>query len=88
MMKNKQKTPLISFIIPVLNEEKDIAKTILPLKTLNWLKKEIIVADGGSTDKTVAIAQSLADKVYLRPAGQKNKSSRTPKSSVYSGSRR
>ncbi|HLC63819.1 MAG TPA: glycosyltransferase [Patescibacteria group bacterium] len=66
--------PLISFIIPVLNEEAVIAKTIEPLKSLVWLNKEIIVADGGSTDRTVAIAKSLADKVYVRPEGEKNKS--------------
>lgn len=68
------KQPLISFIIPVFNEEKHLAQTIVPLKSLTWLNKEIIVADGGSTDKTVAIAQELADKVYIRKRGEKNKS--------------
>lgn len=71
---NKISQPIISFIIPVLNEEKQLAKTIQPLKDLNWLEKEIIVADGGSTDRTIEIAKLLADKVYVRPEGQKNKS--------------
>jgi len=65
--------PLISFIIPVFNEEKNLAKTIEPLKKLNWLDKEIIVSDGGSSDQTVKIAQELADKVYARKPGEKNK---------------
>lgn len=64
--------PLISFIIPALNEQHDLAETIKPLKSLNWLAKEIIVADGGSTDKTVKIAKQYADKVFER--NNKNKS--------------
>lgn len=74
MTEIEKNRPLISFIIPVLNEEKNLAETIRPLKSLNWLNKEIIVADGGSTDQTVAIAKQLADKVYERLSGQKNKS--------------
>ncbi len=73
-MNQQEKKPLISFIIPVLNEEEDIAKTINPLKRLTWLDKEIIVADGGSTDKTVEVAKNLADKVYIRQPGEKNTS--------------
>lgn len=65
--------PLISFIIPALNEEKNLAPTIEQLKKLTWLDKEIIVADGGSTDQTVTIAQQLADKVYTRQPDEKNK---------------
>ncbi|MCX6785480.1 MAG: glycosyltransferase [Candidatus Komeilibacteria bacterium] len=66
--------PLISFIIPVFNEEKHLLETINPLNGLTWLDKEIIVADGGSTDNTMAIARQLADKVYVRASGEKNKS--------------
>ena len=65
---------MISFIIPVLNEEKNLAETIRPLKSLDWLSKEIIVADGGSTDQTVAIAKKWVDKVYERKPGERNKS--------------
>ncbi|MDP2586692.1 MAG: glycosyltransferase [Candidatus Komeilibacteria bacterium] len=65
--------PLISFIIPVFNEEKNLGPTLRQLKKLDWLDKEIIVADGGSTDNTVKIAQELADKVYVRQPGEKNK---------------
>lgn len=65
--------PLISFILPVLNEEQELPWTIAQIKTLNIVPKEIIVADGGSTDQTVTIAKALADKVYERN-GQRNKS--------------
>lgn len=44
----------ISVIIPALNEEANIGKCIESAKRLNPL--EIIVVDGGSTDRTVEIA--------------------------------
>jgi glycosyltransferase involved in cell wall biosynthesis len=63
-----------SIIIPTLNEEK-----LLPnlLKQLNnsLLKEsynfEIIISDGGSTDKTQEIAHSYADKVKVHTGKEK-----------------
>lgn len=57
-----------SVIIPALNEEK-----LLPelLKELSVFRKktnydfEIILSDGGSKDKTVKIANSLVDKIFI-----------------------
>lgn len=63
---------MISIIIPTLDEEKAIGDTLKYLKPLS-LPHEIIVADGGSGDRTVAIASELADKVVVlkgpRPLG-------------------
>lgn len=56
---------MISIIIPTLNEEKIIASTILALKSALTLPHEIIVTDGKSTDKTVAIAKQDADQVVV-----------------------
>jgi len=42
---------MISIIVPVLNEEKKVQKFLTHLTQLKG-KKEIIVVDGGSTDKT------------------------------------
>ena len=56
----------ISIIIPTLNEEKLISKILNQLndKNLRSLADyEIIVSDGGSRDRTVAISKSLADRV-------------------------
>jgi glycosyltransferase involved in cell wall biosynthesis len=55
---------MISIIIPTLNEEKIIEKT---LKSLREFKSdyEIIVSDGKSTDRTVEIAKKYADKVVI-----------------------
>jgi len=55
---------MISFIIPTLREESSLEKT------LNWLstytgENEIIISDGGSTDKTLEIARKYTDKIIV-----------------------
>jgi rSAM/selenodomain-associated transferase 2 len=51
---------MISIIIPTFNEAASIAETILKTKTaIGKGDMELIVADGGSSDETVSIAQSL-----------------------------
>lgn len=53
--------PKVSFIIPTLNEEKNLPRCLSSIKSQVYPhdKIEIIVADGGSTDKTVEIAKSF-----------------------------
>jgi glycosyltransferase involved in cell wall biosynthesis len=68
---------MISIIIPALNEEKTIEETLRQFEALS-LPHEIIVADGGSTDKTADISRKLADKVAVqqevpRPSIAKNR---------------
>ncbi len=55
----------LSVIIPALNEQDYILKTITALKTNRFYDKspEIIVIDTGSTDDTVIIAEPVADKL-------------------------
>ncbi len=53
---------MISFIIPTKNEEKVIEKILRCLSEYRG-KKEIIVSDGRSTDKTVSIAKGYATVV-------------------------
>ncbi len=53
----------VSIIIPVLNEAGCLARTLRYLSILEPPAKEIIVVDGGSTDETVAIAQSVTQSV-------------------------
>jgi glycosyltransferase involved in cell wall biosynthesis len=55
---------MISIIIPTLNEEKIIEKTLKSLREYNG-DYEIIVSDGKSTDKTVEIARKYTDKVIV-----------------------
>lgn len=56
---------MISIVIPTLNEERRIATTLGRLRETLHGDFEIIVSDGGSRDKTVAIARTLADKVVV-----------------------
>lgn len=51
---------MVSIIIPTLNEEKYIAAC---LQSLSDTVCEVIVVDGGSSDNTVAIAESFGVKV-------------------------
>lgn len=51
--------PVISIIIPVLNEEEAL-DTLLPylqIKAANFKQLEIIISDGGSSDNTISIAK-------------------------------
>lgn len=58
----------VSFIVPALNEEKCIEKTLKSIKAQKTkLKCELIVIDGMSEDRTVAIAKKYA-KVYSQKA--------------------
>ncbi len=53
--------PLLSIIIPTLEEEKVIGATLAALRFSQ--PHEIIVSDGGSRDRTAEIARPLADTV-------------------------
>lgn len=58
--------PLIDIVVPVLNEEKILQKSITTLdeymaKHLPY-RYQITIADNGSQDKTLAIAKNLAEK--------------------------
>ena len=59
---------MISVIIPTLNEESALEKSIIPARSCK--DAEIIVSDGGSLDGTLAMAQMLADKAISSPAGR------------------
>ena len=66
-----QNIPKISVIIPTLNEEKLIVKTLEQF-TLNIKQKynlEIIISDGGSTDKTLSLLTDNVDKVVNAEPG-------------------
>lgn len=56
--------PVISIIIPTLREEQFLERTLKNLKTLQ-LPHEIIITDGGSTDKTLEIARRYTDKIVV-----------------------
>ena len=57
--------PLVSIIIPARNEEKNIGKAIKSMLAQKYPRKEIIVMDNASTDKTAEIARSFNVKVIV-----------------------
>lgn len=54
--------PLVSIVVPVKNEEADISTCIQSCIDQTYQKKEIIVIDDGSIDKTGDILDSIKDK--------------------------
>lgn len=64
---------MLSVVMPALNEEEGIVQTIesIPVKELKKLgySVEIVVVDGGSKDKTVALAKKAGARVIESPRG-------------------
>lgn len=55
----------VSIIIPTWNEATCLGRTLSLLQSLSPPPQEIVLVDGGSTDRTVAIAQSYRDRLPL-----------------------
>lgn len=60
----------IAIILPVLNEEAQIVAGLSALQPLRQQACPLIVVDGGSRDRTVALAEPLADHVIVSPKGR------------------
>ncbi len=63
----RDEKPLISIIIPVLQEEKIIEHTlsIYREELLRQFRAELIVSDGGSLDRTVELAKKFTQKIVV-----------------------
>jgi glycosyltransferase involved in cell wall biosynthesis len=70
-MKGPAARPVISIVIPALNEEEGIGGTIraIPFDTLSKMgfETEIVVVDNGSTDGTADVARQQGAKVVYEP---------------------
>lgn len=69
-------SPLLSVAIITLNEEENLARTLLSVQFAASFRPEVVVVDSGSTDQTVAIARSFGARVFAEPwkgfSAQKN----------------
>lgn len=59
----------VSFIIPTLNAQKVLSKCLTSISKQNYPKSnyEILIIDGGSTDKTINIAKKFNSKILKNP---------------------
>lgn len=60
----------LSIIVPALDEASGIGACLAALAPLRERGAEVIVVDGGSGDRTAAIAAPLADRVIAAPRGR------------------
>lgn len=76
---------MLSIIIPTLNEEKYLPRLLSEIKKQTFKDYEIIVADAGSTDKTVKIAKSFGCKITKGglPAKGRNEGAKIAKGDIF-----
>ena len=68
MQESQKSNPSISIITPTYNSAKTLASCLDSIKNQDYKGDiEIIIADGGSTDSTLEIAQKYTDKIYPNP---------------------
>jgi rSAM/selenodomain-associated transferase 2 len=65
-----QAAPALSIVLPVLNEAPGIAAALQALAPLRNRGVEVIVADGGSEDRSSELAGPFADMVLRAPRGR------------------
>ena len=62
--------PVLSIVIPALNEAAGLEATLQALQPLRLRGVELVLADGGSSDSTPTLAQPWVDAVVDAPRGR------------------
>jgi rSAM/selenodomain-associated transferase 2 len=60
----------LSAVIPTLNEANILPRTVAALRPAAAMLREIIIADGGSSDETVAVASAAGARVVAAARGR------------------
>jgi glycosyltransferase involved in cell wall biosynthesis len=55
--------PLVSFVVPAYNEQREIGPCLESIRQASDFRSEVIVVDNNSTDETATVASKLADTV-------------------------
>jgi len=67
MQNTSREQPLVSVIIPTYNSDRFLEKCLESLRRQTWKNVEVIIADDGSTDKTLEIAEKYGCKMIENP---------------------
>ena len=62
--------PKVSIVLPALNEGENVESALAALAPLRAGGAEIVLADGGSTDRTAELARPLCDRLVIAPRGR------------------
>jgi len=76
-------TPLVSILIPAFNAESSIAETLTSAISQTWPRKEIIVVDDGSKDRTLEVARRF-ESSGVKVVSQPNQGAATARNNAYS----
>ncbi len=60
--------PLITFVVPAYNEEKDILHTVRNMLSLSYRYKQVIVVNDGSTDSTLELLKTNFSLIPIPPS--------------------
>jgi glycosyltransferase involved in cell wall biosynthesis len=75
--------PLVSILIPSYNAEKWIAETLQSALAQTWPRKEIIVVDDGSKDRTLEMARRFQSQGVLA-VGEENRGAAAARNKAFS----
>ena len=75
--------PLVSILIPAYNAERWMADTIRSALNQTWHRKEIIIIDDGSSDRTLDVARQF-DSPTVKVVSQVNQGAAAARNTAYS----
>ncbi len=75
--------PLVSILVPAFNADEWIADTLRSAVGQTWERKEIIVVDDGSVDKTLAIARQF-ESTCVQVVTQRNQGAAASRNKAFS----
>jgi len=67
MASSDKSIPMLSVIVPTLNEEKYIERCLKAIRNQRYENYELIISDGNSLDRTVEISKKYTEKIIISP---------------------